>query len=336
MKILPAKIDAYIATITKSNTTSCLLYGIEYGIKSLYCEQIINNLFPDEREVYNYEGANLDKDPSHIYSEVSNRDLIATPKALIVKNPTIKTYQIIENIINSKNLSQNEVFLIIIADELQVKSPLRKKYESDDTLAAIACYKDNEASIKRFIIGYFKEHSITYESTVIDFISTVISADRLILLNELNKINLYLGKDRFLDYETVTKILQEFYSASIDSFIDNFFSKDIIKSYKELKKVREEGLSMIAIIRMMIVHLHKLRTMKHEIDFNNSTPTQQIKLHYVFFNRVKYFETHLRRWSLLELKKIEKVLYFLEKQSKVHGEDMGYNHLWFISAQLKA
>ena len=164
-----------------SNYNLILFYGANLGLKKDFKrlikdsnkKNLITNFYQDE----------IIKNQKSIIDEMNNVSLFEEKKILFIENATDKIFSIVSQI--TENIRDNK--LIIFAEALDKKSKLRNFFEKAENAAAIACYEDNEISIKNILMERLKGfQGLTPEN--INLIIENSNLDRVKLNNELNKI----------------------------------------------------------------------------------------------------------------------------------------------------
>ena len=158
-----------------------LFYGVNLGLKSDLKAKIIKN--NKNSEILRYSQDELLKDKALLENEIKNISLFEKNKIFLIENVNDKILQLIQEFENIH--SDRKIFLF--SDVLDKKSKLRNYTEKSKKCACVACYEDNEISIKKLIDSRLNGFSglSTYN---INLIIDSTNLDRSKLNNELNKI----------------------------------------------------------------------------------------------------------------------------------------------------
>ena len=152
----------------------------------------------------NYDEKEILTNPYNFLESVLSGSLFGNTKNIIIKRATDKILKIIEEIDN-KNIK--DINIIISSENLEKKSKLRTFFEKSKKHISVAFYPDEEKSLTRLAIDYFREKKIIISSYNINIIVNKFSGNREMLFNELEKINNFTLKNKKLDTETITKLV---------------------------------------------------------------------------------------------------------------------------------
>ena len=127
-----------------------LFYGQNEGLK----KEIIKKIFKNKDEILNYDEKEILTNPENFLESVLSGSLFGNTKNIIIKRATDKILKIIEEIDN-KNIK--DINIIISSENLEKKSKLRTFFEKSKKHISVAFYPDEEKSLTRLAIDYFRE-----------------------------------------------------------------------------------------------------------------------------------------------------------------------------------
>ncbi|MBL6786221.1 MAG: hypothetical protein ISQ91_01225 [Candidatus Pelagibacter bacterium] len=184
-----------------------LIYGLNIGLKLDLRKKIISNIKNVDIITYTQDEVMTQKES--FFSDLFNISLFEKNKVLLVDQCNDKFFEIVENI--KEKINDQKIFLF--SDQLDKKSKLRSLFEKSKNFVCIACYEDNEASLKKIILESLKGFAgITSEN--INIIINSSNLDRAKLNNELDKIHMY-----FLDKKLInTKLIKLLNIRESDNF----------------------------------------------------------------------------------------------------------------------
>ena len=131
--------------------SSILAYGTNAGIKDDLKSKIKDSY--KTVEIINLFEDSILKNKAIFYDTILNKSLFFEKKIIFINNASEKIFDALE-----KNLKVENVKIYIFAENLDKKSKLRKLFETDKDLAAIACYEDNERSLLDYIKNELSEY----------------------------------------------------------------------------------------------------------------------------------------------------------------------------------
>ena len=126
-----------------------LIYGENTGLKDDLKKSIIER--NKNKEVIKFTQDEILRDNSLLNNEIINLSLFNDKKIIIINNITDKSLSLIETIIN-----QDNCIICLFSGSLEKKSKLRKLFEKEKKLGLIACYEDNEITLRNYIKKYLK------------------------------------------------------------------------------------------------------------------------------------------------------------------------------------
>ena len=173
--------------------------------------------------------------------------------------------------------------LIVTAGELRKTSALRKLFEAEKNMAAIACYQDDSRKVTQVMAEEFRNRGITAEQGVLQMLSETLGNDRAITLQEIEKIDLYLGEDRKLTLQTAHMLCGDNRDHQLDELFNAICSgKGNLED--TLSRCFLEGLQPIGIYRMLSSHFQKIMSIQAMIA-NGMAQKSAFMRHGVFFKQ---------------------------------------------------
>ena len=321
MKVIDGKFDYFVGNIEKFGIFSCLLYGENSGLVFHRTKQIIEKFLINEgkKKIVSFYSEEIEKDPQILYEEFFSPDLMSGRKVIKIYNANNKISKTFEEFEKIETKNSNSL-IILNAEEFDSRSKLRLLHENHEKMLSVPCYFDNERTSFEVIKNFFNDRKIKYESGVIEEIIRLISGDRMILLNELERIDLYLGHERDLSSSIVEKVVNDSKITSIDQFIDSFCLKNKELSLKFFDKILNDGnMAIIAIIRILLTHFANLE--EAILSVMSGTDVDNEAKRRVFFKRITSFKEQMQIWSLEKISKITEDLIEIEITSKTTSEE---------------
>ncbi len=284
-----------------------LFYGENFGIKKDFREKIKDTnkncdfLFFDQK--------NIIENSKILYGELFNISLFEKNKIFFIENVNEKILEIIQDI--QPSLENQRIYLF--ADVLEKKSKIRSFFEKSKECAVIACYPDNEITIKNIILERLKGYE-GLSSINVNLILNHVSLDRIKLNNEIDKINAF-----FLD----KKIKSDELSVLLDvNFIDDFnYLKDEALNGNKRKTNAllsdtiledEKTFYYLSLINQRLQKLYQVKKSAEanlEIAINNLKPP-------IFWKDKPHFLTQAKKWDEEKLNSLLKKTYDIEKTIK--------------------
>ena len=126
-----------------------LFYGENIGLINDFKEKIKKR----SETILKFTQDQILKDENILFNEIKNDSLFETNKNFFIDGVNDKILKIIEEI--QPLILENKIYLY--GDILDKKSKLRTYFETEKNCDIVACYKDNEISIKKIITKNLKK-----------------------------------------------------------------------------------------------------------------------------------------------------------------------------------
>jgi DNA polymerase-3 subunit delta len=300
MKITNAKVPSFISELKNNSCASCLVYGPNQGLASILCDQIIDTVIGINTTKITLEGSAVENDASQLYNELFNGGLFDDKKLIFIRQAGNKFTAIISAIFKNPSFEPANNFILVSADDLDSRSSLRMLYEKDSNAGSIGCYEDDKQSNALAIREFFTKHKLEPERNVVDMIADKFTGDRLMLINDLHRLSLYLGERKTVTAEDVNLVIDESKSLAIDQCVDYFAMNENAKSLNELNKILIEDVSLVVLVRYLVNHFSQLRRMIFNIS-KGSTAELELQKERIFFKRTGNFSRQLRLWTIAKI-----------------------------------
>ena len=211
--------------------------------------------------------------------------------------------------------SPNTGNLLILsgAGSLNKKSSLVKLAEDSEDMAAVACYEDKNEDI----CSVLKSMGMTFEPAAVQLLCSRLSGDRMVNLNELEKLATYMGTAKNVTAEIVGKIISDASDAALDDIYYAALGGDKVKALSFYTRYVNEGNEPAAVVRGLTYHLMKLLVCRAGIENGESVDrAMQRLMPRIIFYRTDAFKQQLSYWSRDKLLRALEMLYAAEKDCK--------------------
>jgi DNA polymerase-3 subunit delta len=327
MQIKPYQAEAFINTIANNKEIfAALVYGPESGLVSIRSKKIATSIVADLSDgflVVNLNEKQLDEDKGLLADEFAAISMLGGRKLIMVDggNKMTESLKIIFEAPKRKDQKQNNFriigdnFIVITAGDLDKSSSLRKFAEASPYIATIACYEDDAATISTIIRGKFKEQNFTFDNEVIEMLLNKFGKNRQIILNEIDKLALFMGHKRHISAEILQDTIADIAEISAFQLVEEFANRDAKKAIFFLEKLFAEKTSAITVIRFLTGYFSKLGLVKNNVE-NGSNLDLEMKIQNIFFKQQPSFRKHLNIWSAKAINNILIKLQELEIKCK--------------------
>ena len=302
----------YKSYILEQNVNSidekiALFYGVNLGLKNDLKAKIIEN--NKNSEILRYSQDELLKDKALLENEIKNISLFEKNKIFFIENANDKILQFIQEFENI--LSDRKIFLF--SDLLDKKSKLRNYTEKSKKCACVACYEDNEISIKKLINLKLNGFS-GLSPQVIKLIIEHTNLDRAKLNNELNKIISCFPNKNILT-EKLEVLLNVKANTDFNKLNDEAFLGNKVNTNKLLAQTvmdNEKNIFYLNIINQRLeklLQINNLNKSSIENAINSLKPP-------VFWKDKPNLTNQAKKWDKCKVQKMISLTFNLEKEIK--------------------
>jgi len=318
MKLQANKVDDFIKTF--NNMNKCfLVYGPDEGLIVIRKQEILSKIMPDYKNslsLVTLDIGDLKNKPQILSNELNSNSLFSSDKKIILIEDADNSIVKVLNEVFSKP-QNNETFLIITSGDLDSKSTLKKFAENNQYFVSLPCYKDDINTVMQLINKKLKENNFKYDVEVIKYLSENFGGNRLIILNEIDKLTIYKGTDKDLTIDDVKICIQNNSEADINNFVNQFAALNIDKTFSEFKKLLDEGIYPVAVIRTLISYIMKLQLFKYQLQNGLSFDEIAMKEN-IFWKQKPILQQHLQKLSMKNINDL--LIILLNQECKLKGK----------------
>ena len=289
------------------NQNLILFYGENIGLKNYFKNTLKKK---DNYESLNFNQDEVIKNKNLIINEVSNISLFGKKKIIFIDQVNDKLLDLSKEALNI--IGENKI--ILFSEILDKKSKIRSFFEKTEECAAVACYPDNELTIKKIIL----ERLRGFEGLSTQNLNIIIDnckLNRVKLNNELEKIITL-----FQDKKIVTKRLQILLNiASNEDFNllkDAALTGDKIATNKLLNDTLIEPDKIVYYLNVINQRLNKLKEINNIKGSNNIEEKIKDLKPPIFWKDKNSFVSQAKLWDTVKIKKILNETYNLEIKFK--------------------
>ena len=248
--------------INKITQKIILFYGENFGLKNTFKNEIksINS----QSEVLIFQQEEIKKNNKLLLNEITDDSLFQKDKIIIIYQVDDKIYDLVEEV---REFNSNQK-IFLFADILDKRSKLRNNFEKSDNYACIACYNDNELTIKKLIFEKLKGFTgLTPENlnTILD----KSNLDRVKLDNEINKIYSFY-QNKKIETNSLNELLDTSVNDDFNILKDEALKGDKIKTNKMLTDTIIEPDKNIFYLNQINLRLTKLLEINKKNESNKN------------------------------------------------------------------
>jgi DNA polymerase III subunit delta len=286
-----------------------LFYGENQGLKEEFKKNIKEanknneklNLLQDE----------IIKNENLLINEISNKSLFNNKKIIFIDQVNEKILNIIEEM--AEDVSDEKI--VIFAGNLEKKSKLRSYFEKSKLCGIVACYQDNEITIKKIITNKLSDYQ-GLSTQVINFIIQNTGLNRSKVNNEIEKIkSCFLEKK--INLEKIDLLLNIKTNDDFNKLKDEALKGNKIKTNKLLADTVFEPESNIYYLNSINQRINKLYEIEKLKQNNSNTETLVSSLKPpIFWKDKPVLIEQTNKWNENKIKKALEKTYTVELQIK--------------------
>ena len=296
MKIPPRKIPQFLEALPEVIKT-ILLYGPDQGLVRERADQITKGIVDDVRDpfrVTEIRANNLRDNAALLLDEASAISFTGEKRVIRVRDATDAISKAITDYCEAPS---NESLVIFEAGNLAPRSKIRSVFERAETAAAIACYVDEEKTLKDIIIETFDKENYRTSPDAFEYLIENLGGDRMVSRAELEKLCLYMVGKTEISLADAMACVGDSASMTIDDIAFAAASGNIDKLARLMARARNEGAASVAVLRRVARHLERLHIVADAI--KRGTPwssASKLLRPPVFFKQSPAFQMQLKIW----------------------------------------
>ena len=290
------------------NKNILLFYGENVGLKNEFKNKI--KLKNKNSEIVRFNQEEIIKDDEKFVNEIFNISLFDKKKIYFIESSSDKILEVFKNI--EDKLSDQKIYLF--AEVLDKKSKLRNYFEKSSNIGAVACYADNEISIKKIILDKLRGFE-GLSSQNINMIIENTNLDRVRLDNELDKINTYFTNKK-INADTLELLLDIRVNDSFNLLKDEALCGNKIKTNKLLSNTvmdDDKNIFYLNIINQRMNKLIETSELVKNLSLENAVNTIKPP---IFWKDKPMFMIQAKKWNKNKIKNVLKKIYDLEVKIK--------------------
>jgi DNA polymerase-3 subunit delta len=281
-----------------------LIYGPDLGLVRERVDALLRaagSNSADPFSVVTLEGDALAGDPGRLADEARTVGLFGGRRFVHVRAGNRNFNDALESLLADPPA---DTLVVIEAGELRKGAPLRKIAEASPSAAAIACYADTERDLSRLVERTLRDAGLSADADARDTLVRLLGGDRLATRSELDKLILYAGEKRRIEFEDVHAIIADSSALVLDDAVDAAAAGEQEAALAALAKARAAGIPAGSVIGAAIRHVAALHRLSLRVARGERPAAivedPQLRLH---FRRKARFERALDRFRVAALER---------------------------------
>ena len=298
--------------ISLINNKLILFYGQNLGLQNDFKIKI--KLKNKDSIIINIDQEEILKNKDSFFSKVLNFSLFEKKKIFFINNTNDKIIAILEEIV--PKVKENIFYLF--AGLLDKKSKLRNHFERSGNTATIACYQDNEISIKQLILNKLKDFE-GLNSQNLNIIINNSNLDRSKLYNELEKIILFFNNKK-IESKKLESLLNINENNDFNNLKDEALSGNKVRTNKLISDTffeNEKNIFYLNVINQRLIKLLEISRIKKNDNLDDAINLIRPP---IFWKDRPIFNLQARMWSSIKIKKMLNETYKIETKIKSNSQ----------------
>jgi DNA polymerase-3 subunit delta len=288
------------------NPSAVLIYGPDAGQLDELVDRAREKLEIGSDNLFSIDANDIKEKSDSMYAEACSPSFFGGRKMVLIANAGDSDASAIrELVMHPSRMSA----VIATAGELKSGGGLRALFEDESSLAAVACYADDDRALGALIQReLFAAGMSRIDPDALQYMCAHLGGDRGVARSFLKKISIYADDTKIVTLNVAEKCLPDTGAASQDEFMYSLTAGHIPQTMHALDRLFFEGAEPIMLVRMLDIHFKRLL---------NAVVAGIVPR--LFWKIQDKFQTAVKTWPESELVAVLRRLNELEKQLKSTG-----------------
>ena len=320
MKLNARDIDGFLRN--PGNALGALVYGVDGGQVRHRVAQLVDAWLGAGADSMGRMELSADEvvdDPARLADELAAMSLMCPKRCILVREADDK---VVDAAIAALELRNPSNFLILYSSDSLSKTKLREWAERSAAIATIPCYKDEGLNLESLIRDTLRGYGLSANSEVVRALAALLNGDRQIILNELEKLSLYVGDEaEEVTLEAALAAVGENNDRSIDDLCHAVAAGDVPAICRLSDRLQAEGHVGVVLVRSLMRYFNRLEQLLAARAQGQSLDAAIESIRPpVFFKAKAQLKSHALRWSLAACADAMALLQRLELDSKRYAD----------------
>lgn len=284
-----------------------LFYGENLGLKEDLKKKV--RLKNKDSEIITFYEDQILRDENLIFNEIGNISLFMKEKIYFIDQVSDKILDKIKDI--AKIVGKQKIYFF--SDVLDKRSKLRSYFEKSNQCASIACYVDNELSIKKIILEKLKGFEGLSPQNI-NLILENCNLDRAKLNNEIEKIKSYFINKK-IQTEKLENILNIKTNDKFSSLQDEALKGNRLLTNRLLSDTIMSADKSVYYLGLINQRLNKILEVKSSNESNLEKSINNLRPP-IFWKDKPNFILQTKKWNQDKIRILLKEIYNLEIKIK--------------------
>jgi DNA polymerase III subunit delta len=322
VKIEPRQVEAFLKK-PDSKIRGVVVYGNDDGLiaeRAVALARTVCEDLKDPFRVVDIAGDALKNDPARLADEFGAMSLMGGRRVIRVRPAGEESADALENLAAA---SAGDALIVIEGGNLTPRSALRALAETEDCLAALPCYMDNEAALEGLVESAARARGLGVDPDALDWIVERLGGDRGQSRSEVDKLLLYKEGDgsKTVALDDAIAVLGDTAAIGIDNVIAATFDGELVALDRALDRVFSEGGNPVQLVRALQRHADQLHLVAGHVAKGGNLEAAMSRARGLARGGParRRFERQVRAWPLARLSSALQVILDAEIQCKTTG-----------------
>lgn len=257
MKLAGKQADAFLAAPDPA-VRCVLLYGPDAGLVRERSAALLAKTVRDPADPFSVSeisASQLKDDPARLADEAAALTFGGGRRFVRVRDAGDKLAPVLEDFLAAP---LGDALVVVEADDLPARSPLRKLFEGAAGAAALACYHDDQRSLEAVVRGFFSDAAVPISRDAVRFLTSQLGGDRELTRRELEKVLLYRGAEGEIGVADVEACVGDSALLSLDDVSMAAGAGNLPALERSLDRCLQEGNAPVSVLRAAARHFQRL------------------------------------------------------------------------------
>ena len=266
MKITPREAERFLGA-PPPELRAVLLYGPDEGLVRERARALVARVAEDPQDpfrVADLSAAEIKSAPGRLADEAAALSLTGGRRAVRVRDGDESLAAAVKLLLAGV---ESESLVVVEAEDLPARSALRKLFESERALAALACYRDDARALPGVIKESLGAAGLSASADAMAYLTAHLGGDRQVTRRELEKLALYMGAApggasgdarRQVALEDAQASVGDTAEITLDDLVYAMAEGRAAAMERALARAQQEGANAVAVLRAAGRHLQRL------------------------------------------------------------------------------
>jgi DNA polymerase-3 subunit delta len=296
MKLAARDIERFLDA-PPEDLRACLIYGGDAGQVREQAKRIAKTVCPDLDDpfrVATIDGASLSADPARLADEAAAMAFGGGRRVIRLRNVAGDQSRYLADVVKTP---PGDALIVAEAGVLRRDAAIVKLFESAPQAAAVPCYADEGRALLTLLDKALKDANVRLSRDAHAYVVARLGADRGATRMEIEKLVLYAEAGGEISLDEAIAAIGDAGASGTDDLVYAVASGDITALHRTFDRLMADGVSPIAVVRGLMMHMTKLRAVTSRAESVGLEAAISGVRPPIFFKRKSAFEAQARKWT---------------------------------------